>query len=84
MKNVPSKLMTYSRTKKLRRLKQSTQRLLTLYIRQQDPCPIISTTGWSIMTKAKLCKTVALDALLSFVGSCAIFGTIILVEVFIL
>jgi hypothetical protein len=33
------------------------------------------------MTKAKLYKTVALDALLSFIGSCAIFGTIILIEV---
>jgi len=36
------------------------------------------------MTKAKLCKTVALDALLSFMGSCAIFGTIVLIEVFII
>lgn len=34
------------------------------------------------MTRAKLYKTVALDALLSFVGSCAIFGTIVLIEVF--
>ena len=33
------------------------------------------------MTRSKLYKTVALDALLSFLGSCAIFGTIILVEV---
>jgi len=33
------------------------------------------------MTRAKLYKTVALDALLSFVGSCAIFGTIVLIEV---
>jgi len=36
------------------------------------------------MTRAKLYKTVAFDALLSFLGSCAIFGTIIAVEVFIL
>lgn len=36
------------------------------------------------MTRAKLYKTVALDALLSFLGSCAIFGTIVLIEVFIL
>ena len=33
------------------------------------------------MTKTKLYKTVALDASLSFLGSCAIFGAIILVEV---
>ena len=33
------------------------------------------------MTRAKLYKTVALDALLSFMGSCAIFGAIVLVEV---
>jgi len=33
------------------------------------------------MTRAKLYRTVALDALLSFIGSCAIFGTIILIEV---
>lgn len=32
------------------------------------------------MTRSKLYKTIALDALLSFLGSCAIFGTIILVE----
>ncbi len=36
------------------------------------------------MTKTKLYKTVALDALLSFVGSSAIFGVIVAVEVFIL
>ena len=35
------------------------------------------------MTRSKLYKTVALDALLSFVGSSVIFGTIILIEVFI-
>ena len=33
------------------------------------------------MTKTKLYKMVALDASLSFLGSCAIFGAIILVEV---
>lgn len=36
------------------------------------------------MTKARLYRTVALDALLSFVGSSAIFGVIIAVEVLIL
>jgi len=36
------------------------------------------------MTRAKLYKTVAFDALLSFLGSCAIFGTIVLIEVFII
>ena len=36
------------------------------------------------MTRARLYKTVALDALLSFVGSSAIFGVIIAVEVLIL
>mgnify|MGYP005993069507 FL=1 len=36
------------------------------------------------MTKARLYRTVALDALLSFVGSSAIFAVIIAVEVLIL